>query len=800
MFDPDVSRRVVFCLTLAWLLPAVGCVLNLCALRWTHRLSRAPSHLALGLLTGSLILSVVSLCDWLASTELRGLQSGHADTAGTQAGTQGRAIDTPGGNVEAHTDSAARPPSPALIGTYYRWARFGPLEISIDYYIDGLTVVLFVLVTAIAWLVHLYASGYLKDELTEEYEDSEAIGLDGRAVRRPGRYHIFFAELQLFCWAMLGLLLSGNLLQVFVFWELVGLCSYLLIGFYTERPAANAAASKAFLMNRVGDCGFLIALMVLWSACGTLRFVDPSQPHGPAGVLTAFGGPDGQMEILTTDDSVVLQRQDGGVWQDSASQPRTLSYGLCVLAGLGLIAGSLGKSAQFPLLSWLPDAMEGPTPVSALVHSATMVAAGVYLAARCSPLFVPEVLMVVAALGCLTLFIGASCAAVAHDIKRVLAYSTISQLGYMLLAVGVGAGELGLFHLVTHGCFKALLFLGCGSVILACHHHQNIKELGGLRRRLPITAATMLVGAIALSGLSVPGFSWLGWQAGFSGYFSKDAILAAVGAFVDQNADRWPLVSGLIVVPLIGAGLTSYYAFRMWWLVFSGEPRVAEIYDQAREPRAAIVLPLVVLAIAAVFVGSGGEHGVLASMVHSGVSPHPQWATVSAVTQNWSYPLGSDVAAVHGSMERWAWLFAMTGLLAAYLLYGRRSLSDAETDTPRDALSTFLIRGWRLDEVAQVIVVQPATRIAKWCVWIDAQVFDVLVHRLARGAVHIAGWDRWVDEAWVDGVVRQTGEVTQHSGQWLSTWQTGRLRQYVLYLAAGVAALVLIAWAALPVT
>ncbi|MGH7129789.1 MAG: proton-conducting transporter membrane subunit, partial [Planctomycetaceae bacterium] len=294
---------------------------------------------------------------------------------------------------------------------------------------------------------------------------------------------------------------------------------------------------------------------------------------------------------------------------------RTIPYWLLVAAGLGIFAGCVGKSAQFPLQTWLPDAMEGPTPVSALVHSATMVAAGVYLAGRFFPMFTPEVLLVIAYVGCITLFLAATIAVVATDIKRVLAYSTISQLGYMMLAIGVGGWGAGLFHLITHAFFKSLMFLASGSVIVACHHEQEMTRMGGLWRKLPITAFTMLVGVIAICGLAVPGVSlpftfWreAGEPIAFSGYHSKDAIVATAMAFMFLND---PMHLLLFFVPLITAGITAFYMFRLWFYTFAGKPRDRQLYDHVHESPWVMTAPLILLAALAAFCAVGGEGGPL---------------------------------------------------------------------------------------------------------------------------------------------------------------------------------------------
>ena len=523
-------------LTVAWLLPLAGFLAEIYWLRWSHRLSKSAAICAVACIGLGFVCSASALIVWGSRTHWEVLDDAHAEhhaehheteesspqlgEAANLGEADGRKVaaadgqehdpkhaegdhkdgDADAGHKHAEHEHVAATGMPrAFSGTFYQLAQFGKLSITLDWYIDSLTLVMFTMVTFIATCIHLFAIGYMKDELTEEYEDHEVHTRHGHFTR-PGRFHRFFAYLSLFCFSMLGLVLAGNIFQVFIFWELVGICSYLLIGFYIERKSASNAANKAFIMNRVGDFGFLIGLMILWTWCGTFQFADAEQ--GP-GLFTMIRGNDGKIAVSEDGEDVYLRDADGHQLENNG-QPMTIGYLLLIAAGCGIFAGCIGKSAQFPLQTWLPDAMEGPTPVSALVHSATMVAAGVYLAARFYPVFTPEVLLVIAYVGCITLFVAATIALVATDIKRVLAYSTISQLGYMMLAIGVAGWGAGLFHLITHAFFKSLMFLCSGSVIAGCHHVQEMPRMGGLRKKMPITAYTMLIGVIAISGLAIP--------------------------------------------------------------------------------------------------------------------------------------------------------------------------------------------------------------------------------------------------------------------------------------------------------
>jgi len=404
------------------------------------------------------------------------------------------------------------------------WFVTGNIKITMGMLADGLSAMMLVVVSIVSFVVHLYSMGYMRGDR---------------------RYWLFFVELQLFSASMLGLVLAHNYLQMFICWELVGLCSYLLIGFWYEKKSASDASKKAFLVTRVGDVAMLIGILLLFTTTGTLTF---------SGVFGAA---------------------------EAGSMSHTMITAITVL----LFCGAMGKSAQFPLHVWLPDAMEGPTPVSALIHAATMVAAGVYLVGRSFPLFShsPETMMVVASIGAFTAIFAASIAVVQTDIKRVLAYSTISQLGYMILALGIGAYVAGMFHLMTHAFFKALLFLGSGSVIHAAHT-QDIREMGGLGKKMKITTWTFVLGSLSLSGFPL-----------LAGFWSKDEILG----FAFSN--------GRYVIFAVGAFtafLTAFYMFRLIFTVFYGKPSKAA--EHAHESPKVMTIPLIILAVLAVIAGFVG--------------------------------------------------------------------------------------------------------------------------------------------------------------------------------------------------
>jgi len=530
----------------------------------------------------------------------------HAAKSGHHA-DDGHASDQGHGSGDGHAVSVPV----AYAGDWYTLYAGGSLRLSIGWYIDSITVLMFVVVTLIATCIHVYAAGYMHDEL-HPVTDSEVQLAGGGSFTRAGRFHRFFQALSLFCFSMLGIVIAGNLAMVFVFWELVGICSWFLIGFYFERHSASTAANKAFIVNRVGDFGMLIGLMALWGGLGTLHFgstTDPASGGNQPGLfelvrpaaddyrqqvpdgLVAFAAADqvGELAAGKSDADAVRREVAAAVpgWREAG-------YGrwLLFIAGLGIFCGCVGKSAQVPLFVWLPDAMEGPTPVSALVHSATMVAAGVYLVGRFYPVLTPDVLLVIAYVGGITLFIAATIAVTANDIKRVLAYSTVSQLGYMMLALGVGGWVAGLFHLVTHAFFKSLLFLCSGSVIHACHTN-DMRKMGGLLRVMPVTAWTMLVGCLAIIGAGVP------FVVGLSGYYSKDAILAQGLLFARLNPDHAILYAAVAG----GAFITAFYMFRLWFLTFAGSPRDAHVAGHAHESPTVMTRPLVVLAVFAVIAG-----------------------------------------------------------------------------------------------------------------------------------------------------------------------------------------------------
>ena len=581
----------------------------------------------------------------------------------------------------------------------WRWIPAGNLQVDINLVVDQLTAVLLFVLTTVGMLVHVYSIGYMAHD--------------------PGRWR-FFAYLNLFMFSMLLLVLAGNFVLLFAGWELVGLSSYLLIGFWYRRRSAALAAKKAFIVNRVGDVGFALGIFAIFTTIGTLDI-------GPA--------------------------VDGIV--DRAASGELAPWAVTAIALL-VFAGAVGKSAQFPLHVWLPDAMEGPTPVSALIHAATMVNAGVYLVARTSPLFAaaPDAMVVVAAIGIFTAILAASIALTQTDIKRVLAYSTLSQLGYMFAALGVGAWVAAVFHLLAQGFTKGLLFLGAGSVIHAVDDEQDMRRMGGLARRIPITFATMLIGALAMAGIPplVP-------------FFSKDEILGE--AFKNGFVVVWAI--GLVV-----AGMTAFYMFRLMGLTFWGPSRV----DPAVEPHVhesprSMTVPLVLLAtgtvVTGVLVGIPPESGLLAQWLDPVFEP----AIALGPHRESAYQLlGIDGVLVLLSVG-----IAAFGIAVAWRLFGvelgSRGLRRAPDPTAvavivrRNAVSRFIYRA----------------SLNKW--WFD-DLNDLLFVRI--GGV-VAGGAKAFDERVVDGVVNAVGRLTVGAGDRLRVVQTGRVQNYALGIALGLIAM-----------
>ena len=561
----------------------------------------------------------------------------------------------------------------------YTWLTSGQLDIHIGISIDGLTAVMLLLVTIVSALVHVYTIGYMHGD--------------------PG-YARFFSYIALFTFSMLMLVMADNFLQLFVFWEAVGLCSYLLIGHWYERPSACAAATKAFIVNRIGDFGFILGLLLVWTTFDSLDYSDVfAKAHDVAGrvinILEPLGG-SLDVPVLTV---------------------------ICLL----LFAGAIGKSAQFPLHVWLPDAMEGPTPISALIHAATMVTAGVFMVARLAPLYSlsATAMTVVAIVGGLTMVLGATIALTQTDIKRIVAYSTVSQLGYMMMACGLGAYAAGIYHLLTHGAFKALLFLGCGSVIIALHHEQDMRRMGGLKHQLPVTYWTFVIGSLALAGFPLT-----------AGFFSKDDLL--VSAWSSGSLGRVLTIFGLLT-----ALMTAFYSFRLVFVTFWGPSHVDHHHTaHVHEPAYTMTVPLVILAVLSIATGYLGIPEFLEPVFASesgGSPPHDSGAVVIMI-----------VATAMG-------LLGIAGAYYVYVLHP--SLPDRWAQRWRTAYELSLNK-WYVDEFYDRSIVLPTFAAAREL------------------------WNR-IDVAVIDGAVNGVARSIAWGGWLLRLIQSGQTQHYALGMALG---------------
>jgi NADH-quinone oxidoreductase subunit L len=767
---------------------------------------RWPAFVATGAIAGAFVLCVIGSVIFF--------QDHGADHAGEHAAA-------PAGE---HAEGHQAPTGEALerrwnaSWTWLSLPSLGGRALQLGYHIDHLSVLMFLMVTFIATLIHLFSIGYMSDELKPMVEDHQVHTADGH-LRRRGRFGRFFLFLSLFCFSMLNLILADNFFQIFISWELVGLCSYLLIGFYYERRSASTAANKAFITNRVGDAGFILGLLILFAYFGTFNFQDVfAQVRAPLEVdhtrlerageivradwgTSKAGTPVLHVNQRGTGSQVVLfpvkpvnavnKAGDEVRPVETARKPDrdygTIPYWMLIVAGLGIFLGCVGKSAQFPLHVWLPDAMEGPTPVSALIHAATMVAAGVYLVGRVFPLFTPEARLTIAYTGGITLFVAATIAIVMTDIKKVLAYSTVSQLGYMMLALGVGGWVAGLFHLLTHAFFKALLFLGSGSVIYGCHHEQEMTKMGGLYPKMKITAVTMLAGVLAIAGIPL-----------FSGWYSKDAILAQALGFVWIH----PQHGLLFLLPLATAGITTFYMFRMWFMTFTGEPRDHHVHEHAHESPWLMTVPLILLAVCSLGVAWGwpvwdAEASLMEHHMH-----HAQPVTVQA---DFGYLEGDPTVGVgptdraerhyardfHTLAGGVATAIVLLAIVFAAAVYWKpyQVLDPAETAEQWPRLHAFLAHKWYFDELYSAILVRPALVAAHAARWFDTNVIDGIVNGLGRIGVLLSRWNGLFDARIIDGLVNVLADACYGLGARLRGVQTGYLRSYVLFLALAAVAI-----------
>jgi len=579
------------------------------------------------------------------------------------------------GKAAAHENSSAEETvhaGPVSVEYEVPWLYLGDVKMHLGILINPLTSIMLIVVTLVSMLVQIYSTGYMKGDRS---------------------FAKFFAYISLFSFSMLGIVLANNMLQLFVFWELVGLCSYLLIGFWYEKPEAAEAGKKAFVVTRFGDFGFLVGVVILSTIAGTFSFKGIEQ------------------------------------YVSSSLAAGTLSVGLLTVIMLLLFSGAVGKSAQFPLHVWLPDAMEGPTPVSALIHAATMVAAGVFMVARLFTLFMsaPQALLIVAYIGGFTAIFAASIALVQNDIKRVLAFSTLSQLGYMMLALGVGGYTSGMFHLTTHAFFKALLFLGAGSVIHAMHTN-DIREMGGLHKKMPITSWTFLIATLAISGIYP-----------LSGFWSKDEILVNIL----ESGHTW-----LYWVASITAFMTAFYMMRLYLMTFTGEARDKHAYDHAHESPLSMTVPLMLLAVLSVFAGFAGVPGSEKSIytyLYAGAHPHET---------HFNMPV-----AVKSSV------IAVAGILLALVMYMFRLIKPETVRKVSGPVYNVLYNKYYVDEFYMFLIKN--------------------IFFTASAAI------KWFDRHVVDGLVNLSAFLCRWGGAKLRLTITGRVQNYAFVIFAGLIFVVL---------
>ncbi len=576
----------------------------------------------------------------------------------------------------------------------YTWLISDGIRFEIGFLVDNLTAIMMVVVTGVSLLVHIYTIGYMQDD--------------------PG-YQRFFSYISLFTFSMLMLVMANNLLQLFFGWEAVGLVSYLLIGFWYQRQSAIFANLKAFLVNRVGDFGFLLGIAVVVYYTNSLNY----------------------NEIFAKADNLV--GVDFVLWPGFAVEAITLA---CIL----LFIGAMGKSAQMPLHVWLPDSMEGPTPISALIHAATMVTAGIFMVARLSPLFElsTAALLFIMTVGALTALLMGLIGLVQNDIKRVVAYSTLSQLGYMTVALGVSAYSAAIFHLFTHAFFKALLFLAAGSVIIALHHEQNMQKMGGLWRKLPITYATAMIGALALIGFP-----------GFAGFFSKDLIIEAV------HASHLPFADVVYWLLLIGVFVTAFYTFRMIFLVFHGKPRDQALYDHAHESPKVVTLPLILLAIPSLFAGFAIGALIFSTFFDQAIYVAEKHDVIAYVAKHYH---GVWEFILHGLKMPSVWL-AFAGVALAWFFYLYKP-QWREQLVPKLALASYVLEAkYGFDRFNQVV--------------------------FAAGSRFFADiFAKITDKRLIDGVmVNGSAQSLAFFGRLLRYLQTGVLSHYAFVMIVGLLAM-----------
>ena len=604
----------------------------------------------------------------------------------------------------------------------FTWMDLGDFEIRLGFLIDNITIIMLLVVSLISTMTHIFSTKYMEGDI---------------------RYSRYYAYLGLFTFSMNGIVLANNLVSLYIFWELVGVSSYLLIGHWFEKDSAADASKKAFLTNRVGDIGFFIGLMIVFTALGTFNYAE--------------------------------------IFEGVAKG--TISGTLLTFAGIGLFMGAVGKSSQFPLHIWLPDAMEGPTPVSALMHAATMVAAGVYLSVRLFPLFTPDALLFIAYTGGFTAIFAATIAITQNDIKKVLAYSTVSQLGYMILAVGTGAYVAGFFHLVTHAMFKACLFYGSGSVIHAMHHSlhnlkdhdtdpQDMRNMGGFKSKMPITYWTMLIATLAISGVPL-----------FSGFLSKDAVLAGTLSFASHHPQHF-------LLPVFGfsaALITAFYMFRLIFMTFHNEPKLPNVYKDIHESPKPMVFPLILLSSLSVFIfytlpyfNPLSDHGWFMELIKAKDSMVPGNPSAHYIAEGIHHS--------HNLTMILSILVASLGILLSWTVYIKKSVSADDWAKRLNHYYDLSLNKYYFDENYNKYLYQPFLRLSNRVSYIDWDLYDKY---FINGFGHITKWLSTIsgkidydglDQTIVDGLGRSMGKA----GSSLKEIQTGRLQNYMLFALFGV--------------
>ncbi len=618
------------------------------------------------------------------------------------------------------------------IQTKFEWFNIGSYQFTVGFGVDNVAAVMLLVVTVISFLVHLFSTLYMEGDR---------------------RYPTFYAFLGLFTFSMLGIVLANNFLMMYVFWELVGISSYSLIGFWYEKDSASDAGKKAFITNRIGDLGFLAGILILFATYGTFMFDDIFA--GIASGTLPFASP----AMLT-------------------------------LAGIGVFMGAMGKSAQWPLHVWLPDAMEGPTPVSALIHAATMVAAGVYLITKVFFMFTADALSFIAVIGTITAFMSATIAITQTDFKKVLAYSTVSQLGFMVMALGTGGYTNGFFHLVTHAWFKAALFLAAGSVIHAMHHAmhqlhdhnsdpQDINNMGGLRKTMPWTYYTFLFVTLALAGIPFT-----------SGFLSKDGILAGTLAWA-HLAGGWHWI--VPVMAFSAAGMTAFYMFRLTIIAFHGNPKT-KIAEKTHENKLPIVLPLVMLSLLTLwFVYSPNPIDASSGWFHQRIV-QPQTAVPAAY--QWDFLISPDGHAgnalqhethhYHYLAMLLSLLIAGSGIALAFVIYQYKLISADKLEQRFKKLHTFSYNKWYFDELYHSTAIAFVMGTSKLLAWFDNYVVDGVVN-LSAAVTRVAGQITGVfDNVVIDGFVNLVAKATGYFGASLRTMQTGRIQNYLVFALLGL--------------